>query len=248
MNTMSNKNTFKIPSNLDSRWNKLNLTAKAIYATISIKSDFNTRKSHIKRETICSLLGLKDESIVTKYTNLLNEIGLIEKTYLDSLKLKAVYRIVDLDKFTLLKKDIIHFGLNDKQLGLYLSLCSLRWNNEVNLPYLYKECNVAKRTYYKYIKELEALKLVESDKGAITLLECIPIKSLDKLASKIWDDFKDANEKLPKDERDPRYTLLKELENNGWETISSPSKYVVKIISGKDLLKKESTKPIIYEF
>lgn len=230
----NNYNTFKVPSNLDNRWNSLTLTAKAIYVIIATKSDFKTGESRIKRETICNLLGLKDEEIITKYTNQLHQLGLITKRYLDKNHLKVVYTVENLQKFSLLSRDVVKMGLNDKQLGLFVSLCSLRSNGtEITLPYLYKECNVAKRTFYKYIKELESLDLIEYSKGCVSLLEFIPDnKSMNKVARKLWDDFEAANENLPKEEQHPKYKAIKKKEQSGWDGINSVSQFIIKMLTG----------------
>lgn len=247
----NNHNTFKVPSNLDSRWNSLTLTAKAIYATIATKSDFRTGESRIKRETICNLLGLKDEEIITKYTNQLHQLGLITKRYLDKNHLKVVYTVENLQKFSLLSRDVVKIGLNDKQLGLFVSLCSLRANGtDVNLPYLYKECNVAKRTFYKYIKELESLDLIEYSKGCVTLLEFVPNnKSMNKVARKLWDDFKAINEELPESKQHNKYKAIKKKELSGWDGINSVSQFIIKLLTGVTMSPiRKTIKPIIFNW
>ena len=243
-----NKNTFKVPYNSKS-WNELNLTARAVYTVIACKSDFITRKSEIRRDTICNILGIKDIDSISKYTNQLTELGLLEKTYLDKFHLKAVYTVVDIpNNFVLVKRDVVKSGLTDKQLGLFVSLCSVGANNDVvDLPYLYKECNINKRTYYKFLKELQTANLVEVDKGVVTICSFLPEKSLNATAQKLLNEAKEAVKDLTTEEISWPVKMVLEKEKTGWKGISSPSNWVIKMFTGvvNKPVKKE---PIIISF
>ena len=216
---------------------------------MATKSDFKTGKSRIRRDSICGLLGLKDLDAITKHINCLIEKGLVKKSYLDTSHLKVMYEIVTLTKnFVLVSRDIINADLTDKQLGLYASLISVSAGRKtIELPFLYKECGVAKRTYYKYLNELVEMELVENEDGIVSLFEFLPnIKALNKTASKVWDDFKEMNEELTSDEQSPKYKEIKKKEATGWDGINSPSNYVLKMLVGVTMRPIRKTNKISY--
>lgn len=217
------------------------MTSKAVYCVIASHSDFNTYISHIRRKTVKDLLSIKDIDVVTRCTKELTRVGLIKVAYSnDFLHSDPSYKIVKLtDKFVFLKRILTKQGLSAKQLGLYASICSITRKGSDKCISSYLDCFVAKSTYYKYLKELETLNYIENDKGTVTLLCCIPNpKALSSIAEKMWDDCKLENECHKESEQNPIYKAIKEKEKSGWEDVTSPSNFIIKMLVGTTNKKK----------
>lgn len=142
-------NAFKIKKNM-----KLSLQEELIYSLISC---FSNEKgiSHISRQCLMDKSGIKKADTVTKHTNHLQELGLIEKTYEHKSGKKLVtYRVINPQKDFIWVSNSIFSG-NPSLAAFLIRLAELKspFSKSINISknQLAKQLNVGKSTLYKYL-------------------------------------------------------------------------------------------------
>ena len=95
-------------------WTELSVNARAVYAAISCKSDFNTRKSNVCRETISKFTGIKRLDSISTATNELVEKGWIVKNTLqvEPTKKLVVYQLIDRGRNKIISTSLLDEGLD----------------------------------------------------------------------------------------------------------------------------------------
>lgn len=164
MKETNEKCTFKAPRGKE--WNKLNLTARAVYIVIAAHSSYDDNKcSCLSREKIAKMVGIKDLDDVTKYTNQLRDSGFLKKEikWITPDDKRCIYEITVKDNYSLVKNDIVRSKLNGKQIALFCTMASLRYQRSHRVKVTYQTCGVAQKTFSKYKKELAELKVIELD-------------------------------------------------------------------------------------
>lgn len=159
---MNEKATFKAPRGVN--WNKLNLTARAVYIAIAANVDFeNCKCDFLSREKIASIAGIKNPDDVSKYTNQLVELGFISKTikWITKDDKRCIYTVLVKDNYNLVKTNIIRSGLTGKQIALFCTLAALRYKNSHRVRVTYDSCGLSAATFKKYIKELEDINAID---------------------------------------------------------------------------------------
>lgn len=148
MNSKIN-NGFKIKKNM-----KLSLQEELIYSLISC---FSNEKgiSHISRQCLMDKSGIKKADTITKHTNRLKELGLIEKTYEHKSGKKLVtYRVINPQKDFIWVSNSIFSG-NPSLAAFLIRLAELKspFSRSINISknQLAKQLNVGKSTLYKYL-------------------------------------------------------------------------------------------------
>lgn len=148
---MSSKinNGFKIKKNM-----KLSLQEELIYSLISC---FSNEKgiSHISRQCLMDKSGIKKADTITKHTNRLKELGLIEKTYEHKSGKKLVtYRVINPQKDFIWVSNSVFSG-NPSLAAFLIRLAELKSpvSKSINISknQLAKQLNVGKSTLYKYL-------------------------------------------------------------------------------------------------
>ena len=163
------KCTFKAPRG--EKWNKLNLTARAVYIVIAAHSSYDDNKcSCLSRERISKMVGIKNLDDVTKYTNQLRDSGFIKKEikWVKTDDKRCIYEITVDDNYSLVKNDIVRSGLTSKQMALFCTIASLRYQRSHRVRVSYQTCGVAQKTFGKYLKELVALNVIGLDDNYVT--------------------------------------------------------------------------------
>lgn len=146
-------NYFKMTTNKN-----LSLAEWLVYAYICAYS--NGKVSHISRNTLMDLTGIKTADIITKHTNKLEQEGLISKeySYSNGGKKLVTYNIlngdtnficVSNDLLNALKTNEIAFAIRLATLRLYGSNRIILSNNEI-----IKRLSISKATFYRYIDAL----------------------------------------------------------------------------------------------
>lgn len=162
-------------------WTELSVNARAVYAAISCKSDFNTRKSNVCRETISKFTGIKRLDSISTATNELVEKGWIVKNTLqvEPTKKLVVYQLIDRGRNKIISTSLLDEGLDTSALALFVSLCTLRDDEGVvDYDCVYSALGFSKATYYRLMKVLKDKGLVTSDKGEVTIKKYIPTKQV----------------------------------------------------------------------
>lgn len=146
-------NYFKMTTNKN-----LTLAEWLVYAYICAYS--NGKVSHISRNTLMDLTGIKTADIITKHTNKLEQEGLISKeySYSNGGKKLVTYNILNGDTnficvsnnlLNALKTNEIAFAIRLATLRLYGSNRIILSNNEI-----IKRLSISKATFYRYIDAL----------------------------------------------------------------------------------------------
>lgn len=168
----------------------MNLTLRetAVYATISCYAD-NNNTSHITRETIASLTGLKDLDIISEHTNELVKKGLIKKDYnYTAGKRLIVYKIIKPEKDYLYVTNKLFAG-NADLIGFLVKLAENRYSayNKIYLTNkeLADRMQISRPTFNKYIKIALKEGLVKQIENGYSLSqEVFPIFKTDELTEK----------------------------------------------------------------
>lgn len=179
------KCTFKAPSG--SKWNELNLTARAIYIVISANVNFKDHKCYcLSREKIANLVGIKNPDDVSKYTKQLSEAGFISKEikWVNVDDKRCIYEVLVKDNYTLVKNNIIKSGLSGKAMALFCTIAAHRYQHSHQVITTYKECGVSRQTFSKYISELVEAGVIELDGSAFIFnrfVKCEDYRTNEKL-------------------------------------------------------------------
>ena len=150
--TMKLKNYFKMDST-----KKLTLAERLVYIFICAYS--NGKVSHITRQTLMDLTGIKKADTITKHTNKLEDLGLIKKIYKkDNGKKLVEYHITQIDNgFICISNDILNI-LKTTDLSFAISLAALRYvgTNKIQLSNneIISKLNISKSTFYRCISAL----------------------------------------------------------------------------------------------
>lgn len=137
---------------------KLSLAEYLTYAFICSYSD--GKVSHISRESLMDLTGIKKADTITKHTNKLEELGLLKKHYKYSDKGNKVveYHIKQLEAgYICISNEILHI-LKTNEIAFAIKLAALRLNgtNQILLSNneIIKRLEIRKSSFYKYIDVL----------------------------------------------------------------------------------------------
>ena len=60
---------------------KLNLDETHVFMWLLFKSDYKTGESHVLRETLCKVTGVKDVDTISKYTTKFEDLGFLHKEH-----------------------------------------------------------------------------------------------------------------------------------------------------------------------
>lgn len=158
------KCTFKAPRG--EKWNELNLTARAVYCVIAAYASYaDQRCSCLSREKIASIVGIRNLDDVSRYTNALVEGGFLRKEirWIGPDDKRCVYEITVTDNYSLVKNDIVRSGLSGKQIALFCTIASLRYQRSHRCRCTASQCGVSKQTFKKYIADLVEEDVIEYD-------------------------------------------------------------------------------------
>ena len=163
------KNAFKIKKNM-----KLSLQEELVYSLISCYSDKNGI-SHISRQCLMDKSGIKKADTITKHTNRLQELGLIEKTYEHKSGKKLVtYRVINPQKDFIWVSNSIFSG-NPSLTAFLIRLAELKspFSKSITISknQLAKQLNVGKSTLYKYLELAQKDASISIQGDVITLSE-----------------------------------------------------------------------------
>ena len=163
------KNAFKIKKNM-----KLSLQEELVYSLISCYSDKNGI-SHISRQCLMDKSGIKKADTITKHTNRLQELGLIEKTYEHKSGKKLVtYKVINPQKDFIWVSNSIFSG-NPSLTAFLIRLAELKspFSKSITISknQLAKQLNVGKSTLYKYLELAQKDSSISIQGDVITLSE-----------------------------------------------------------------------------
>ena len=163
------KNAFKIKKNM-----KLSLQEELVYSLISCYSDKNGI-SHISRQCLMDKSGIKKADTITKHTNRLQELGLIEKTYEHKSGKKLVtYKVINPQKDFIWVSNSIFSG-NPSLTAFLIRLAELKspFSKSITMSknQLAKQLNVGKSTLYKYLELAQKDSSISIQGDVITLSE-----------------------------------------------------------------------------
>lgn len=190
---------FKIS---DKAHSVLNTREMGIYAILSCKSESNISK--IRRCKISEFSNIKTLKNISKYTNALQEQGLIRKNYIiDEGRKYCIYELLNLNaNFTMVSNKIVDDELNLEcgAIGLAIKLSNLRLNgsNWIGLSDkdIYTKVGLSKNSFKKYKDILLDKKvLYKVEDGYILNTYYFPVVisadvSKEETLSKLDDSFK----------------------------------------------------------
>lgn len=151
---------------------KLNLNETHVFTWLLFKSDYETGESHVLRETLREVTGIKDVDTISKYTAKFEDLGFLRKEYNyrnneGQLTTPVTYH-VDIPKsnWVRFKKDLLLEDIDNK-LKAFLVLLKCLCINNTNIIYYNKteisrRLNLSPKTVKKYIDlAIKHHKLVE---------------------------------------------------------------------------------------
>lgn len=166
---------FKIKTDM-----KYSLKQYAVYAVLTCFTD-KANVSHISRETISKLSGVKDLDTISKYTNMFEKDGLLRKQikYSQTGKRLVEYIICEpTSGYTLCSNKL--FSGNPDLIGFLCLLADLKncHTNEIKLTAssIIRKLGIGRTAFYKYIKlALQDGSVTKTNDGYVLSEELFPI-------------------------------------------------------------------------
>lgn len=165
--------------------NNYSIKEEYILSLIELYSD--SKVSHITRESLCKISGIKSVDVITKYTNKFEKDGYITKKYSHLNGKKYVeYHLKKSKSYIVVYNSVLKFG---ECAALAFKLAPLRvgGTSEIQLSnnQIVKKLGLDKATYRKYRDQLLSNGiLIETDKGYALNTDYFPIFKTDELTEK----------------------------------------------------------------
>lgn len=207
----------------------MSIKERAVYIAIACKSDIETGKSFISRDTISKLTGIKSLDLISEITRSLDEKDWIKKhtNYnKDDNRRYTYYQIVDRGTYNTVETDVINAGLSANDLVVLVSLFELREGTVVDYVNLYKAVGISKTTFYRSLSNLKDRGYISYKDGIVKLLKFVP-RYLSR-DNKKWVDELLANG----DETTRLYKVVKYAVNTNFEGIDNPNAVIESFKSG----------------
>ena len=151
---------------------KLNLDETHVFMWLLFKSDYKTGESHVLRETLCKVTGVKDVDTISKYTTKFEDLGFLHKEHSyrnneGQLTSPVTYHVnIPKSNWVRFKKDLLLEDIDNK-LKAFLVLLKCLCINNTNITYYNKteiseQLHLSTKTVKKYIDlAIEHGKLLE---------------------------------------------------------------------------------------
>lgn len=215
-------------------WVSLPINAKAIYVVIAANSKNGV--SNISKDKISKFSGIKDFDTIGKYIKILEEeTWLTRKVKKTPKGFVYYYELVDRGKFEFMDKDFMSVDWDPNELALMASLITLRCNNIVDMPNLYKNTGFPKTSYYRYFKSLAGKNYITpaSKTEPLKINRFIPQEDLTE-ENRTWVEEVLESEKdiTDKKKHSTLYKQVKHLEDTNYEGIGSANAVIDSLKSG----------------
>lgn len=172
---MKRNKIFKIKKNME-----YSLREYAVYSVLACYTDKN-KVSHISREILSKLSGVKDLDTISKYTSKFEKDNLIKKTYKfsDTGKRIVEYKILEPGKDYLLVSSELFSG-NPDLIGFLCALSQYKIGNtnkiELSNKAIIEKLNISKPTFNKYLKiALKNGSVTKTENGYLLSSDIFPI-------------------------------------------------------------------------
>ena len=152
---------------------ELNFSEAYTFYCMAMKSDYNTLVSHIKQDTLASLVGV-DVSTIQRHIYRFEEAGLLTKTTkcINSLKMNT-YKLID-DNYKYITDQLMNEPISRELKGFLVILKCRCYNCSNNCQYsvrgLADTLVVGKSTVDKYLRLAEEAGYITRDKKGITIV------------------------------------------------------------------------------
>lgn len=161
---------------------KYSLKQYAVYSVLACYTD-KSKVSHISREILAKLSGVKDLDTISKYTGMFERDGLISKQmkYSQTGKRLVEYKILEpTSGYTLCTNKL--FSGNSELIGFLCLLAEVKncHTNEIKMTAstLIKKLDIGRTAFYKYMKlAIQDGSVIKTDDGYILSEEIFPVTS-----------------------------------------------------------------------